>query len=193
MEDDIGIDATDISTILHTNPYCTRTSLLLQKCKVEMRQDGRFQRIPHVSQEPTSLSHGKTNEILAIQMYERTVGDTVQQVDTQSHRLYHWLRGRPDGISVSRRSLVEIKCPLSFHPPSIEWIPVTYMHQMQAYMEIFDIPTCDYVQYDKWNESIDIIPVPRDPEWLQRVIPSLILFRDQVKFYRDKDHQRAIS
>lgn len=192
MEDDINIDATDISTILHTNPYCTRTSLLLQKSKVDTQQEGRLQRIPHVSQEPDSLSHGKTNEIPAIRLYEQRVGDKVQQVDTQSHKLYPWLRGRPDGISMSRRSLVEIKCPLSFHPPSIEWIPVTYMHQMQAYMEIFDIPMCDYVQYDKWNENIDIIPVPRDSDWLQRVIPSLVLFRDQVKFYQNKENQRAI-
>lgn len=187
----VSVDASDIATILHANPYEERTTLLMQKVHVSDDAPVKPRSICLSETDPTV--HGMKYEARALELYRKQRGSIVVPTETFNHPLYPWIRGRPDGISKIRNAIVEVKCPLTFHPPRLECIPEMYQHQMQAYMSILQRTSCEYVQYDKWNDRIDIMVVQRDPEWLNRVLPSLQLFRDQVYFYRLEKHRHVLA
>lgn len=187
----VAVDASDIATILHANPYEERTTLLMQK--VHVSDDTSIKpRSPRISETDPTV-HGMKYEARALELYRKERGSIVVPTETFTHPSYPWIRGRPDGISKIRNAIVEVKCPLTFHPPRLECIPEMYQHQMQAYMSILQRTSCEYVQYDKWNDRIDIVVMQRDPEWLDRVLPSLQLFRDQVEFYRLEKHRHVLA
>lgn len=193
MTDPVWIDASDIGTILHENPYKARRSLLLQRCRDRLRS-GATETKPDTTVVPESLLHGQTHEAEAMRAYESKRGPVRVPEDTFTNPTFPGLRGRPDGIRTDERTVVEIKCPMTFHPPEIACIPKMHMHQMQAYLHLLDYETCDYVQYDAWNDRMDIIPVGRDDGWWDRVRSALDLFREQVAYYsKTSDAFRIIA
>lgn len=191
-EGGVFVDASDIATILHDNPYEDRTALLMQKVHV-CDETCTKPRIQQCTPKTHPIAHGLKYESRALELYQRQRGSILIPTETFTHPCYPWIRGRPDGISKIRNAIVEVKCPLTFHPPRLDCIPLMYIHQMQAYMSILGRTSCEYVQYDKWNDTIDVVIVHKDPDWIKRVLPSLQLFREQVLFYRLDKHRHVLQ
>lgn len=189
MTEDVWVDASDVGTILHDNPYATRKSLLLHRCRDRLLGTRTTPTHADASSVPEALTHGRVQERAALRAYEAKRGTVHVPQDTYTNPRFPGLRGRPDGIRPSDRVVVEIKCPMSFHPPDVACIPKVHVHQMQAYLHLLGYDRCDYVQYDAWNDRMDIIDVEKDGSWWDRVAPALRLFREQLQYYSANDER----
>lgn len=154
------LTASDIATALGENPYETPDGLMYKKCgfrKVESDEHTRY---------------GTELEPEARDKYCELTGESVFELGVVPHPKYPWLGGSPDGITDSGK-LLEIKCP----PKRVitPTVPKYYIPQVQMLMEIFDLETCDFVQY-KPPDVFQINRIERDRAWFAEVLPKLEAF-----------------
>jgi putative phage-type endonuclease len=172
------LTASDAATAIGVNKYQTPHDLLLKKCGIGEKFMGN-----------AATEHGTKLEPVAIEMFEERYNEVVHEAGLIPHPVHKWLGGSPDGITESG-SLVEIKCPLMrrIQPGCV---PEHYMPQLQLCMEIMDLESCFFVQYQPHEiafpkpEVFDVTIVPRDREWFKKYLPVMKEFWDKVLYYRE--------
>lgn len=179
-------EASEIHTILHENPYCSRRHLLLRKVHEARAQDepGVEEPRPFGKDTPTdSLAHGTAYESRALDLFAERIDEALIVPDCAfTHAGYPDLCGKPDALLRGTRACVEVKCPVRPKPIQ-EWVRF-YQHQCQAYLEILRYETCWLVVYDHEEDTIEVEAIARDPMWWDRVRPAMDLFAQQVAYYR---------
>ena len=172
------LTASDAATAIGKNKYEKPDDLLLKKCGLGEKFTGN-----------AATRHGEKYEDEARILYEERHNEVVHEIGLCPHPVHTWLGGSPDGVSESGK-LVEIKCPPTRAIIPGE-VPEHYMPQLQLCMEIMDLESCFFVQYQpieiSWpNEAVfDVTIVPRDREWFKTYLPVMKEFWDKVIYYRE--------
>lgn len=158
-----------VGAILGGNPYQSRQDVLREMVRewygVEREFSGN-----------AATRYGTKHEDDARRAYEFETGNDVELVGLVVHPEVEWLAASPDGL-IGDLGAVEFKCP--YRGLHCE-IASHYYHQMQLVMACTQTEWCDFYEWtpdDTYHER-----VPRDPDWLERVMPDLEAF--MVEFRR---------
>lgn len=172
------LTASDVAAAIGANAYQTPDDLLRKKCGLGE---------PFKGNEATA--HGTKLEPVAIKMFEERYDEVVHELGLITHPVHKWLGGSPDGLTDSN-CLVEIKCPLR-RTIIAGQVPLCYEGQIQVCMEIMDVESCFFVQYQPYEitfpkpEVFDVTIVPRDREWFNKYLPVMDTFWKRVLYYRE--------
>ena len=172
------LTASDAATAIGENKYQTPDDLLRKKCGLGE---------PFTGNEATEW--GTKMEPVAIEMFEQKYDEKVNELGLIPHPDHLWLGGSPDGLT-DTNCLVEIKCPLRRKIVPGE-VPRHYLPQIQLCMEIMDVESCFFVQYQPhevtWPapEVFDVTIVKRDREWFKKYLPVMKEFWDRVLYFRE--------
>jgi putative phage-type endonuclease len=172
------LTASDAATAIGENKYQTPDDLLRKKCGLGE---------PFTGNEATEW--GTKMEPVAIEIFEEKYGEKVNELGLIPHEKYPWLGGSPDGLT-DTNCLVEIKCPLRRKIVPGE-VPRHYLPQIMLCMEIMDVESCFFVQYQPhevtWPapEVFDVTIVKRDREWFKKYLPVMKEFWDRVLYFRE--------
>jgi putative phage-type endonuclease len=172
------LTASDVASAIGTNKYQTPEDLLLKKCGIGEKFTGN-----------AATEWGTQQEPVAIKMFEEQYGEKVHELGLIPHEKYPWLGGSPDGLT-DTNCLVEIKCPMNRKIIPGE-VPLHYQAQVQTCMEIMDLESCFFVQYQpieiSWPKEavFDVTIVKRDREWFNTYLPVMKEFWDKVLYYRE--------
>ncbi len=114
---------------------------------------------------------GTDNENTGICAYHMLTGNLIQPTGLHTHTLYDWLAGSPDGL-VGSEGMIEVKCPFYFRKDGTgrlhKDIPLHYLQQVNALLEITGRQWCDYVCWTP--EGMLVYRVQRDPELFQYLL-----------------------
>lgn len=135
--------------------------------------------------------HGVKYEDSVREKFDEIMGTTTKEYGLIIHADIHgpenglpWLAASPDGMTECG-SLVEIKCPYRRQIVPGE-VPHHYMPQIQAQLEVLDLELCYFVEWqpahlsDTGREVMNIVPVARDRNWLERNFDDLKSFYDEL-------------
>lgn len=185
------LTSSDAATVLGTNPYSKPNELLFKKCGYDPK--------PFISNVATL--HGQKYEDTAIELYCRITGkfnynfgcicytDVHKDFDNYDSR-YDFLAGSPDGIVESLYDkdeepiLLEVKCPYR-RPIKDGYIPEYYYPQVQLNLFICDLSIADFIEFCPKTNKLNIVRIAKDINWINKYIPILINFWNQVKYYRE--------
>lgn len=172
------LTASDVATALGQNKYQSPDDLLRKKCGIGEKFTGN-----------EATEWGTKMEPIACEMFEQKYNLKVYELGLIPHPDHPWLGGSPDGLT-ENNCLLEIKCPLRRR---IERgvVPDHYMAQLQVCMEIMDVESCYFCQYQPqeltWPspEVFDVTIVPRDREWFKKYLPVMDEFWKRVLYFRE--------
>jgi len=167
---DSAVTGSEIPTICGENMYKTPAVALREK-------------ILNIRHPDTAATlHGKRYEPIAIAKYRKELGVAVTYPKYATHPQYPWIGGTVDGISTypdGRTVLLEVKCPIS-RQIGDGAVPVQYEGQLQIYMDIFSLYSCDFVQYKPAGvrklEQLSVTTVERDVSYLQQRLMKIYTF-----------------
>jgi putative phage-type endonuclease len=159
------ITASEIASILDCNIYESSYDLLLRKLK------------PVEELSNSVLEWGIMFEPIAIEFYQFS-NEKVYPVGLVTHPKYSWLGASPDGVLLSNK-LLEIKCP-RFRKIGGK-IPLYYWIQMQIQMEVCDMDTCIYNEFEFYLYK-DIIEYENDIEC--KYVQNTMRYKDETKHYK---------
>lgn len=168
------LTASDVATVIGTNPYEKYDSLVRKKSYGENAFFGN-----------AATAHGQEHEDNARLLFGKLYELDTWEVGLFRHNEHKWLGGSPDGIA-SDGSLIEIKCPLKREIK--HYIPEYYYPQVQLCMEVLDRPKCYFIQY--YPETIysdglmDVLEIERNKEWFEMNLPKMRSFWDEVLYNR---------
>lgn len=148
------ITASDAAAIIGISRFDSSQDILYKKCGFQKRFS---------QQSLDCMNHGVINEDLARQEYERITGEKVHEVGLIQHPEFSFIGASADGITESGK-LIEIKCPRGKLRTSI---PIYYIPQVQLCMEVLNLDTCDYIEFNVAEHELKIFKIDRDREWFQ--------------------------
>ena len=184
------LTSSDAATVLGTSPYGKPHELLFKKCGYDPK--------PFTSNIATL--HGQKYEDTAIELYCRITGSInynfgcicykdVHEKDNEYNSQYDFLAGSPDGIAESTNNidkepiLLEVKCP--YKRKIIDgYIPEYYYPQVQLNMFICDLNISDFIEFCPKTNKLNIVRILKDKNWLDKNVPILMNFWDNVLHYR---------
>ena len=117
--------------------------------------------------------HGSDNEDMVRDRLADILGDDPLEFGLLVHPDLPWLGASPDGIFRRSGAMIEIKCPYKRTIIPGE-IPHHYWPQVQTQLEVCDLETCYFVQWQpahlahNGKEVFDIVLIQRDRDWFQR-------------------------
>lgn len=124
--------------------------------------------------------------------FEQVTGMMVFEFGLVEHPSYPWLAGSPDGAT-HLGHLLEIKCAFRRRVERQRWPPY-YWDQVQMLMAVTGLPYAYGVQYvppvelrrhlradDMRQPVLDIVPISKDDEWLERALPRLQQFWQEIE------------
>lgn len=137
------ITATNVSTILNTNPFDNKENLLKKKLN---------RSVDSINND--AVKHGQFFEDIGKEIYEKRTKNKIFTPGLIIHPKYNWIGASPDGI-VKDSHLVEFKC--YYKKEITDCIPIYYWTQMQIQMEVCNYDECDYVEciFKKYNNKND--------------------------------------
>lgn len=151
------ICASDAPIIMQESPYKTVEKLLDEKLKCYE------QPITHYMQRGIDL------EPIALEEFERETG-LIMFPSTAEHEEINWMAASFDGVTICRRSIVEIKCPgkKDHTEAMLGIVPIKYKAQLQHQIHVAGIDLAYYYSFD--GEKGIIIEVKRDQEYIEKMI-----------------------
>lgn len=183
------ITASDVSSILESNPFTTKYELLENKLKV-------YNEIKKI--ETLQTEWGTYHEPLARDIYSNLTllngRKKIHEIGLVIHKKYEWLGASPDGLIESLENnpeykwwLLEIKCPYTRDIKNKgEKIPTYIWIQIQIQLEVCDLPFCHLFQckFHKEDDKSTLIhkkmtTIYRDKSWFnEKALPQLQDFWD---------------
>ena len=167
----------NLGTLLGVNKYRSRKNLVLKMLNIKPKKVYNY-----------SLSSCKTigirNEPRIISRVEEELKVNVYSLDKTSMELFGWtLRGKADGIT-SKGSLVEVKCRMKqIHDEVSE----NDYAQIQAYMFMYGIENCVYVQCLFNEDTLYIKHISKDVNyWENTLLPQLKETLDSIEIIRSR-------
>lgn len=167
----------NLGTLIGVNKFRSRKSLVLKMLNIKTKKVNDY-----------SLSSCKTigikNEPRIIARVEDELKVKVYNLDKTSIELYEWiLRGKADGIT-SKGSLVEVKCRMN---QIQEEISENDYAQIQAYMFMYGIENCIYVQCLYNEDTLHIKHISKNVNyWENNVLPQLKETLDSIEIIRNR-------
>ena len=184
------LTSSDAASALGINPYSTKDELIFKKCGLCKPFTGNI-----------ATRHGEKYEDEAIEHYCNVMGMVnyefglipYSQVSRENHdHRLDFLAGSPDGISLpingnesSKPVLIEVKCPFR-RKPIQGYCPGYYYPQVQLNMLICNLEISDFIEYIPSTKKLYITRIFKDHDWLEKSLPVLINFWDEVTAYRSK-------
>lgn len=108
---------------------------------------------------------GTVNECNGLHSYHTLTGNLIQPTGLHTHSQYEWLAGSPDGL-IGNEGMIEVKCPYYFRKDGTgrlhKEIPLHYLQQVNALLEITGRTWCDYVCWAP--EGMVVYRVHSDPD-----------------------------
>lgn len=169
------IGASDAPIIMGLNPWKTPYQLWQDKMGIskEIPISARMQR-------------GHDLEEIARQEFERQTGLIVFP-QVVYHPKYEWMIASLDGIDLSSRHIVEIKCPgARDHAEALEGhVPDKYVPQLQHQMEVVGVSKAYYFSFD--GLAGKFIEVYRDDAYSKKMIAKEQQFWECMKSFQAPD------
>ena len=132
------LTASDLAGAIGDSKYDSPYDILLKKCGGEKPFTGN-----------RATQHGVKYEPIATQIYENRNRVKIKEFGLIAHPVIPFLGASPDGIvehsdniSVSKGTMLEIKCPPTRQITGE--IPIHYLIQMQLQLECCDLEVCDF-------------------------------------------------
>lgn len=171
------ISATDISSILESNPFKSKRELLIEKSYKNADNDFTNSNFYNLD----AVNWGHKFEPIAKDIYQNMNKCNVITSGLIGHNRHKWLAATPDGFVLKNNvkykstenvenikindinKLIEFKCP--FNRDIFDTVPIYYWMQTQLQMEVCNINTCDlfvckFLEYDNIdNYNADIYSV----------------------------------
>ena len=169
------VTASDVGTILGTNKYSSKTSVLNSKLGLTPSFTGN-----------AATQWGNDNEDKVRDMFCDQYGKICHDVGLLPHPKVSWLGASPDGL-LDDGALLEIKCPTR-RIPQEGVIPPHYMSQIQLQLSVVDLDLCYFVEWMPVENEEDIFlvqEVKRDPSWFEDNIGALTEFRETIISYNN--------
>jgi putative phage-type endonuclease len=119
----------------------------------------------------SEASHGISLEPIVKQLYGSIQNTQVEKAPFRNHHEEEWKKkmgAEPDGISKDPSGefrLLEIKCPVFQN--TWKFIPVDYLAQIQFQMDVWNVPSCDFVGYFHISSTIKIWRVYRSLPYIK--------------------------
>jgi putative phage-type endonuclease len=173
-----GIGGSEASCIMGTNPYSDVIECWQRKLNL----------IPDITETASkwsleAMQRGHDLEPEARQLFELEFGLKMPAV-CMIHPEYDFMRASLDGLSYDGNIVLEIKCPgLTTHREALEGKIRPYYHtQMQHQMAVAGAELCYYFSYTDLDniDTYKLIEVPRDEEYIKRIIERESIFWDYV-------------
>ena len=200
LEQRVGrLTSSDAATALGINPYKKPVELLLEKCGSGKKFTGN-----------EATEHGNKYEDEAIDKYAKLMGkenhtfglisfeslDKLRLNKDNSKKYvdvkYSFLAGSPDGIAIDitnseKLLMLEVKCPMRRKIKHGQ-IPSYYYPQVQLNMFILDLDIADFIEYIPGPQmELNIVRVQRSDEWLEKNMPILQSFWENVLDWKQRD------
>ena len=171
------LTASNVSSFLGLNPYCTRRRFL-RTVQMELRKPPTCE--SPLARNPACL-WGQRYETEAAVLYHLVTGNRYypEDIGLVVHQTLGHLGASPDRALVDTPVLVEIKAPWKrvIEP---EVIPPQYIPQVQAQMEVCDMDVCHFVQFKPATLCapgiLSVLVVKRDKEWWAKYEDELSTF-----------------
>ena len=141
------------------------------------------------------VKHGLDNEPHALKVYEQAQEVKIVQCGVIVSKLNPWLGYSPDGVLFKNQKpfkLIEVKCPFDGKVMSAAevvkrqtWIEMgengeamlkkkpAYYEQVQLGMAILNISTVDFIVYSPFDNSIIIIKIEFDANFVEKLLKFL--------------------
>ena len=181
----VNITSRDIPGILGMSPY--EDAWVVLETKIENK---------HQFFGNKFTEHGLKYERAGLIKYEQLTGNIIDYDQKNCrHPAAPWITGRLDGVT-QNGCIVEMKCPWKRRTGelTLDDVPPHYWAQCQVYMNIIDAEVTHYVEYyvksgsptDGSSGSISCIPINRDREWWDLVIPKISDFNKEMNEWLEK-------
>ena len=182
----LKINASSLGAIVGCNKYKSRGQLIKQ---LLFSQEKKYTQSKLPPSHPVNV--GKNMERSIIDMYEEKYSVKCYKADIKRKNYEKWtVSGRCDGIT-SDGKLIEVKCRMNTIQ---QFIPENDYAQIQAYLQLYDMNVCDYVQclYDEKLPHVQ--QVKRDDMyWNETVMPKIAEFESKYRLIlQDEDFKREI-
>lgn len=164
-----GIGSSDAPVIMQVSPWKTRHQLWQEK----MYGDS-------VQQDNPSMKRGRDLEETARQEFEKTIGTLVAPANIE-HPKFNWMRASLDGIDVTGKILVEIKCPSQQdHFVAVnKKVPEKYWPQLQHQMEVVGASEMFYFSFN--GKEGAIVEIKRDQNYIDSLVEKEEAFWNMVQ------------
>ena len=163
------LTASDVDAVLGKSRYSSAEEVRAVKLRIG------------ISVPPTeAMKHGTRTEPEARKVYESITGTRVIQFGLLAGSdACHFLGASVDGITPTG-IVVEIKCPYSrkIVPGRI---PPYYVNQVQAQLEVCDLESAHYFEYDSKTKKHNLVLVHRDPNWMDSNKAVLCDFWEEIE------------
>jgi putative phage-type endonuclease len=138
------ITATAVSSIIGSNKYGNRKSILKEKIGLTK----------NFTKYNENIEHGKCYEKIVCQLYNKKNNTTINDFGLIIHENIPFLGASPDGIT-DDGIMIEIKCPTSRDiTGNIHDLKTTsYYVQIQVQLEVCNLRVCDFIEYKIINYS----------------------------------------
>ena len=137
------ITASDAPVILRSNKYITPVTLWEEKMDI-------------IPQRPINehMERGRLLEPIARKLFIEQTGIHVEPLVVENDHL-SWMGASLDGIDISKKILIEIKCPtITGHLEAInKEIKPMYRDQMQHQLAVTGAEICFYITYNEYHEQ----------------------------------------
>ena len=160
------ITASDVASVIGMSRYESPEDVMYKKCGFSKKYNERS---------ITSMSHGVQYESVARDLYCKLTGEIVHEVGLVQHPEYSFIGASADGITESGK-VIEIKCPTGKLRTEI---PDYYYPQVQLCMEVLNLDTCDYMEF-QLPDTLNIFSIPRDKDWFMNNLPIIETFWNNV-------------
>jgi exodeoxyribonuclease (lambda-induced) len=116
---------------------------------------------------------GNRNELNGLFEYMLITGLDSEHTGFWLHKDYYWLGASPDGL-VGDNGLVEVKCPMSKTPWTLETIPLQYYAQIQVQMEVTNRDWCHLFAWRTQHQQL--FSFKRNRKFFELIAPILMDF-----------------
>jgi predicted phage-related endonuclease len=136
------------------------------------------------------MERGSALEPEARRQYEKSFGVRVKPECLKSNT-HDWLRASVDGLSHDAELVVEIKCGESVyrHTAAKRKPPGYYYAQLQHILAVTGYESIDFWCYLPSRPGVHIC-VPRNPDYIQRLIETEYAFWEQIRTQRQHNQPR---
>lgn len=164
-----GIGSSDAPVIMQVSPWKTPHQLWQEKLYgISAQLDN------------SSMKRGRDLEEKARQEFEKTIGTLVAPANME-HPKFNWMRASLDGIDVTGKIMVEIKCPnQEDHFVALNnKVPEKYWPQLQHQMEVVGSSEMFYFSFDGKNGAV--VEIKRDQSYIDSLIEKEEVFWKMVQ------------
>jgi len=167
------VGASDAPVILGINPWRTKKQLWEEKV------------LGWDQETNLNMIRGQMMEKEALNRYQILKGLEMSPLVVEQGTIYPYISASFDGITIDRKTVVEIKCGKSSHRlAQLGKIPPYYIAQMQQQMFVAGIDQVDYFSFDGKEEIL--MTVKRDENFINNLIEEITDFWHSVLEWRTK-------